>query len=106
MGWHQSITTDHTNTLTGDIFTTKIIVDTNGIGRDLHAELVVYKQEDGEEKLWFSKQFEVVKEDGNVLTFELSDKIIDAGVFRYGYRIYPTMNELPHRMDFAFSRWV
>ena len=100
------ITTDHTNTISGDKFSTKVIVDSNGIGRDLHVELVVYKQEDGEEKLQFTKQFEVVKEEGNVLTFELNDSIVDAGVFRYGYRIYPTMSELPHRMDFAFCRWV
>ena len=100
------ITTDHTNTISGDKFSTKVIVDSYGIGRDLHVELVVYKQEDGEEKLQFTKQFEVVKEEGNVLTFELNDSIVDAGVFRYGYRIYPTMSELPHRMDFAFCRWV
>ena len=100
------ITTDKTNTTTGDKFTTKVIVDTNGIGKDLHVELVVYKTEDGVEKLWRTEQFEVVKEEGNVITYELNDSVIDAGVFRFGYRIYPTMKELPHRMDFAYCKWV
>ncbi|MCM1297312.1 MAG: alpha-glucan family phosphorylase, partial [Muribaculaceae bacterium] len=100
------ITNDHSNTITGEEYKTTIILDTNGIGRDLHVELVVYKTENGEEKLWETKQFEVVKEDGNVLTYELTDNFKDAGVFRYGYRIYPFNDKLPHRQDFAYTRWV
>jgi starch phosphorylase len=48
----------------------------------------------------------VVKEDGSILTYALTDKIKDAGVFRYGFRIYPKNAELPHRQDFAYTHWI
>ncbi len=94
------------NVVTGSTFVTDIIVDTNGLGRDLGVEQVVYRLENGEEVLSRIDEFEVVKEEGNVLTYELKDNIKDAGVFRFGYRIYPKNAELPHRQDFAFTRWI
>ncbi len=94
------------NVVTGSTFVTDIIVDTNGLGHDLGVEQVVYRLENGEEVLSRIDEFEVVKEEGNVLTYELKDNIKDAGVFRFGYRIYPKNAELPHRQDFAFTRWI
>ncbi len=94
------------NVVTGSTFVTDIIVDTNGLGRDLGVEQVVYRLENGEEVLSRIDEFEVVKKEGNVLTYELKDNIKDAGVFRFGYRIYPKNAELPHRQDFAFTRWI
>lgn len=94
------------NAVAGQKYSVQIIVDTNGLGRDIAIENVIYKQEDGEDKLWSKVDFEVVKEEGNVLTYELKSTLTDAGVFRFGYRIYPKNEALPHRQDFAFSRWV
>ncbi|MDE6157154.1 MAG: DUF3417 domain-containing protein, partial [Muribaculaceae bacterium] len=94
------------SSLTGEPFRIEITVDTNGIGRDLGLEMVVYRQADGKENLARIDQFKVVKQEGNVLTYELSTKIKDAGVFRYGFRLYPKNVELPHRQDFAFTRWI
>ena len=95
-----------TNSIAGEPFHIEITVDTNGLGRDLGLEMVVYRQQDGEESLSRIEQFKVVKEEGNVLTFELKTKLRDAGVFRYGFRLYPVNPELPHRQDFAFTRWI
>lgn len=100
------ITGEKTNTITGDKLNTRIIVDTNGIGRDLRIEAVFYRQENGEEKLCEVRQFDIVKEEGNVITYDLSEDINNAGVYRYAYRIYPYNPALPHRMDFAYTRWV
>ena len=94
------------SSLTGEPFRIEVAIDTNGIGRDLGLEMVVYRQADGKESLARIEQFKVVKQDGNVLTYELSTKIKDAGVFRYGFRLYPINAELPHRQDFAFTRWI
>lgn len=69
------ITSEHNNSTAGTKFNTRIIVDTNGIGRDLHIELVAYKTENGEEKLWQKAEFKVIKEEGNVLTYELTDEL-------------------------------
>ena len=37
---------------------------------------------------------------------DMITKMRDAGVFRYGFRVYPNNPELPHRQDFAFTRWI
>lgn len=97
---------DITNSTTGSDFTVRAIVDTNGLGKNVGLELVVYQKIDGEEKFAFTKPFDVVKEESNVLTYQLHLKLKDPGVFRYGYRLYPVNENLPHRMDFAYTRWI
>ncbi len=97
---------DSNNGFTGQRVKIEIIVDTNGLGRDLGCELVAYKQENGTEHLAERQEFKVVKEEGNVLTYELDTKVQDPGVFRFGYRLYPKNPALPHRQDFAFTKWI
>ena len=92
--------------LAGDPFHVEVVVDTNGIGRDLGLEMVVYRQENGAEHLSRTEQFKIVKQEGNIVTYELTTKVRDAGVFRYGFRLYPKNAELPHRQDFAYTRWI
>ncbi len=99
-------TADIINGVTGEPYSVEIVVDTNGIGKDLHLEQVVFRTEDGVEKFVTREDFKVVKEEGSVITYELKSKIKDAGVFRLGYRLYPWNANLPHRQDFAFSRWI
>ena len=100
-------TTDTNNhATTGSTFSNRVVVDTNGIGADLGLELVIYKKENGEEKYWESIPFNVAKQDGNILTYTLESKLRDPGVFRYAYRLYPKNPNLPHRMDFAYTRWI
>ena len=97
---------DVANSVTGTDFTVRAIIDTNGLGRDLGLELVVYKKEGSEETFSYTREFEVIKEEGNVLTYQLNAKLKDAGVFRYGFRLFPKNADLPHRMDFAYTRWI
>ncbi len=97
---------DIINAVTGEPYRVEITVDTNGLGSDLHMEQVIYRQEDGVETLETTRQFKVVKEEGNIVTYELSARVKNPGIFRFGYRMYPWNPALPHRMDFAFTRWV
>ena len=98
--------TSTSNSMTGQEYQVKVTIDTNGLNKDLGLENVIYKQESGEEKLWETVQFEIVKEEGNIVTFGLKSNLTDAGVFRYAYRLYPKNEALPHRQDFAYVRWV
>lgn len=91
---------------TGQTYNVKAVIDTNGLGRSIGLEFVVYRVKDGEEHLYETKQFTVTKEDNGILTYELHDKIHDAGVFRYVFRLYPTNPNLAHRQDFAYVRWI
>ncbi len=97
---------DVSNRSTGELFTTTIKVDANGLADDIDIELVINKVEDGETSFFTKKPLKKVAVDGNVVTFEISDKYKDAGVFRYSYRMYPSNPALPHRQDFAFVRWI
>ena len=91
---------------TGQEYQVTVTVDTNGLNKDLGLENVIYKYENGEEKLWNTVQFEVLKEEGNIVTFGLKSSLTDAGEFRYAYRLYPMNEALPHRQDFAYVRWI
>lgn len=94
------------NNMTGQEYQVQVTIDTNGLSKDLGLENVIYKQDSGEEKLWDTVQFEVVKEEGNIVTFGLKSTLKDAGAFRYAYRLYPKNDALPHRQDFAYVRWI
>ena len=91
---------------TGNEYSVEAKIDTNGLGRDLGLELVIYKNEDGVESYVGSHQFDVVSEENGVLTYSLNETLQDAGVYRYGYRLYPVNSNLPHRQDFAYVRWI
>lgn len=80
-------------------------IDTKGLGKSIGVELVIYKEFDGESKFVATKPLNIVKEEGSVLTYELKDKVKEAGIYRYALRMYPNNSALPHRMDFAYVRW-
>lgn len=102
---------DYSNTTpsssaTGENYKIEFKIDTNGIGRDLGLEYVSYKIENGKESLYQVIPFKVSNQDGNIITFKLDEKIKDAGVYRYGFRLYPFNPNLAHRQDFAYVRWI
>ena len=80
-------------------------LDTAGLGRDVKLELVVYKEEDGQAKFFRAAPFDVVSQDGNVLTYNCKVPFHENGIFRYAYRAYPWSENLPHRQDFAYLKW-
>ena len=80
-------------------------LDTAGLGRDVKLELVVYKEEDGQIKFHRAAEFEVIAEDGNILTYSCKEAFHENGIFRYAFRAYPWNENLPHRQDFAYLKW-
>lgn len=99
-------TNNDSQTTTGNDYTAKAVIDTNGLGRELGLEYVAYRVEDGVEHLHTVVPFKVVKEEGNILTYELHERLQDPGVYRYAFRLYPINPNLPHRQDFAYVRWI
>ena len=81
-------------------------VDTAGLGKSLGVEMVIYQEIDGEVKYHSKFPLNVVAEDGNVLTYHLTTRMKNAGVFRYAFRVYPWNDQLPHRQDFAYMKWI
>ena len=99
-------TNNDSQTTTGNDYTAKAVIDTNGLGRELCLEYVAYRVEDGVEHLHSVVPFKVVKEEGNILTYELHERLQDPGGYRYAFRLYPINPNLPHRQDFAYVRWI
>ena len=77
-------------------------LDANSIG----VELVATHMEDHKEVLYTVKDLEVIKTEGSKVTFELNYNSPDAGEYKYAFRMYPKHEDLPHRQDFCFVRWI
>lgn len=50
--------------------------------------------------------FKLVKTEGNLYTFEVELNPSVAGAYKYGIRMYPKNENLPHRQDFAYVKWI
>ena len=81
-------------------------LDTAGLGNDVILELVVYREEDGQTKFYRAEPFSVVAKDGNIFTYNCKIPFHENGTFRYAYRVYPWNENLPHRQDFAYLKWI
>ena len=53
-----------------------------------------------------SFEFDLVRTEGSKLYFETSKQLNDPGTHQYGLRVYPKNPDLPHRMDFAYMKWI
>ncbi|MBP3299849.1 MAG: alpha-glucan family phosphorylase [Muribaculaceae bacterium] len=80
-------------------------LDTKGLGKSIGVELVVNKVVDGQRTFAGTLPLKPVKEDGSIVTYELKDHLRRAGEYAYSFRMYPSNPALPHRMDFAYTRW-
>ena len=83
----------------------KCTIDTKGLGKSIGVEVVKYRDIDGESHFVGTEPLKVIKEEGSVLTYEIKTKLGSAGTFRYALRMYPNNPALPHRQDFAYTRW-
>ena len=93
--------------LVGKTYDVEVTIDTKGLGNCLGIELVAVPTENNnnEPQTYNVQELEVVKEDGNLITYALKNTIAKAGAFRFSFRMYPKNPDLPHRQDFAYVRW-
>ncbi len=83
-----------------------IKVDTNGLGENIQMELVTCRELDGESHFQHTLPFEVQSVDGDIVTYHLHTQLKYSGIFRYSFRAYPWNENLPHRQDFAYMKWM
>jgi len=48
----------------------------------------------------------MTKHEGNNYTFEDTIELKQFGEYRSAIRMYPKNKNLPHRMDFCYTRWL
>ncbi len=93
---------------TGVTYTVKYVIDEQGLEDAIGLELVILKNkpdEDGKE-VYQIEQFKMVHKDGNQYTFVVEVEPDDAGIFKTGVRMFPKNENLPHRQDFCYVKWL
>ena len=83
----------------------KAVLNTRGLGDSIGVELVIYADKDGESKFLKREDLALVRQEGDICTYELKNQMREAGVYRFALRMYPKNANLPHRQDFAYVRW-
>ena len=85
-----------------------VVIDRKDLTCDLAVECVVVDHDNMNTTPQFveSYEFDLVKTEGTIQYFETSKRLNDPGTHQYGLRVYPKNTDLPHRMDFAYMRWI
>jgi starch phosphorylase len=108
----ESFTTDNRPAIytpkVGQVYTYNIVINRNELRGMIGAEMVVAwdNADNGRTELVAVHPFTLISEDGPRLHFELKVAAPEAGLRKIGYRVYPLNPDLPHRMDFAYVRWI
>ena len=74
---------------------------------DVGVEVVFYKrQSERELEFLFVQEMDVKSKSSAEVVFTCSFVPRTAGVFEYGFRLFPKHPMLPHRQDFSLVRWL
>jgi len=85
-----------------------IVIDRKELRGMLGVELVVAKEKKETKELSLLKthSFKLMKEEGSKLYFDLEIIPSISGFVKLGLRVFPVNKDLPHRMDFAYLKWI
>jgi starch phosphorylase len=92
----------------GDTFRVAVELDTKGLNdKGIGVELVAIRTSThNNDKLYEVEPLQLVKAEGSHLFFENMYQLDYAGGMKFGLRMYPQNELLPHRMDFCYVRWI
>ena len=92
---------------TGATMVITYVIDEAGLNDAVGLELVSVKGDPNEEgAIRVVRPFKVVKQEGNLYTFELKFHSNHAGAYKCCVRMFPKNKHLPHRQDFAYVKWL
>ncbi len=92
----------------GETCTVKVELDTKDLNdKGLGIELVAIRTSlHNNNKLYEAQPLKLVKTEGSKMFFETKYQFGYAGGMKFGLRMYPYNDLLPHRMDFCYVRWL
>ena len=91
----------------GEHYNIRIVLDEAGLEDAIGIELVTLTTDkEGVDHIYSVEPFKVTSHDGSLYTFELKHILNNAGSFKVGYRMFPKNDNLPHRQDFCYVRWL
>lgn len=94
--------------LIGQHYPVKVYLDLKGLScTEVGVELVVAENENNQPKrIVETVEFNAESCDGTVCCYAHSLHPNHPGAFNYGFRIFPKNENLPHRQDFSYVRWL
>jgi starch phosphorylase len=91
----------------GETLAVKVVLDKHHLQGNLGLELVQHTTDPVTQAETVQVQKgSLEKTEGSKLYFSLQLKASEAGGFKYGFRVYPEHEDIPHRMDFACVKWI
>jgi starch phosphorylase len=92
----------------GEKVSFEVTIDRKDMKGMLGIELVdtVFNTEKNKQEISNVFEFDLVKTEGNKLYFSAIITSRETGSHKIGIRVYPKNPDLPHRMDFAYVRWL
>lgn len=96
------------NPQVGEDYNVNIEIDVKQANeKGIGVELVAIKtNKNNEDEISDVEELELVKTEGTKLTFNIRYQLDHAGTFKYGFRMFPKNELLPHRQDFCYVRWI
>jgi starch phosphorylase len=96
------------NPQVSEVYHMNIVIDIKDINdKGIGVELVVTKPDKNNQfRLHDLEEFKLVKTEGSLLYFSLDYQLNRAGLFQFGFRMFPKNEDLPHRQDFCYVRWL
>ncbi len=96
------------NPQVGEVYDINIVIDIDGIDdKGIGIELVATKLgKNNVDMLYDVEELKLVKNEGSKLFYNLEYQLNNAGSFKFGFRMFPKNEDLPHRQDFCYVRWI
>jgi starch phosphorylase len=92
----------------GDKYKVNVEIDTHSLNdKGLGVEMVVMRTSiHNNDKLYEVVPLNLKKVEGSRMLFETEHQLNYAGSMKFAFRMYPKHELLPHRMDFAYVKWI
>ena len=93
---------------TGVTYKRRYVIDEQGLNDAVGLELVVLSnvRDGGDREVHNVYPFDMVGHEGNLYTFEANVEPYAAGSYRCCVRMFPKNENLPHRQDFCYVKWL
>ncbi|WP_106153185.1 alpha-glucan family phosphorylase [Marinilabilia salmonicolor] len=91
----------------GDVYTVDVKLNLKHLeGVDVGLEMLIVESVEEEfPPILHKEPFKVVKKEGSVVHYEMNYKLNLPGSFKFGIRMFPRNEFLPHQQDFGLVRW-
>ena len=96
------------NPQVGEVYNINIVINTEGLNDNgIGIELVATKlDKNNVDALYNVEELKLIKTEDSKMFFNIEYQLNKAGTFKYGFRMFPKNEDLPHRQDFCYVRWI